>query len=361
MKYKIKLGILLATAAAVLVGCKDDISVILPSISNSISNSINNSQNSNTITPSTSTSTKPSNSVSSSTSTKPSTTPSTSKDSTSIDVKPTGNWTYDNSDNYYNYDDLNRSEGKSLKTKLYKTIGKHDTVSYDGLKTLYETSDARDDKTVWDIYGDFSYSFKNNACGSYGKEGDCWNREHSMPKSWFNDAKPMYSDAFHIYPSDGKVNGMRSNYPYGEVESAKYTYVTKNQAKTGITLTNKLGKSSISGYSGTVFEPDDIYKGDFARSYFYMVTAYEDKVASWQTGNTNLGGTSYPGLNVWSLEMMLRWSLEDPVSQKEIDRNNVIYGHQHNRNPYIDNDSLACSVFGNYNSNTKQLCASKSK
>lgn len=359
MKYKVKLGILLATAAAVLVGCKDNISVILPSNSNSIGESISNSQNSNTITPSTSTSTKPSNSVSSSTSTKPSTTPSTSKDSTSIDVKPSGKWTYDNKDNYYNYDDLNRSEGKELKTKLFKTIGTHTEIGYKSLATVYRDSDARSDGTVWDIYGDFSYSFSD--VGNYKNEGDTWNKEHSMPKSWFKDAKPMYSDAFHIYPSDGKINGYRSNHPYGEVGSATYTYITKNQAKTGITLTNKLGKSSISGYSGTVFEPGDIYKGDFARSYFYMVTAYEDKVASWQTGNTNLGGTSYPGLNVWSLEMMLRWSLEDPVSQKEIDRNNAIYGHQHNRNPYIDNDSLACSVFGNYNSNTKQLCASKSK
>lgn len=316
MKHKVKLGILLATAAAVLVGCKDDMSVILPSIS-------------------------------------------TSKDSTSIDVKPIGNWTYNNSDNYYNYDDLNRSEGKELKTKLYKVIGEPKTVDYGSLKDVYRDSDVRSDGTVWDIYGDFSYSFSD--VGNYKNEGDTWNKEHSMPKSWFNDASPMYSDAFHIYPSDGKINGRRSNYPYGEVGTATYTYVTKNQAKTGITLTNKLGKSSISGYSGTVFEPDDIYKGDFARSYFYMVTAYEGRVASWKSEGTNLGGTSYPGLNVWSLEMMLRWSLEDPVSQKEIDRNNAIYGHQHNRNPYIDNDSLACSVFGNYNSNTKQLCSSKSK
>lgn len=316
MKHKVKLGILLATAAAVLVGCKDDISVILPSIS-------------------------------------------TNKDSTSIDVKPSGKWTYDNKDNYYNYDNLNKSDGKELKTKLFKTIGTHTEIGYKSLVTVYRDSDARSDGTVWDIYGDFSYSFSD--VGNYKNEGDAWNKEHSMPKSWFKDATPMYSDAFHIYPSDGKINGYRGNHPYGEVGSATYTYITKNQAKTGITLTNKLGKSSIYGYSGTVFEPGDIYKGDFARSYFYMVTAYEDKVASWQTGNTNLGGTSYPGLNVWSLEMMLRWSLEDPVSQKEIDRNNAIYGHQHNRNPYIDNDSLACSVFGNYNSNTKQLCSSKSK
>ena len=312
MKNKVKIGILLVTIAAGLVGCKDDISSI-----------------------------------------------STGKDSTSIDIKPAGNWTYDNSDNYYNYDDLNRSEGKALKTKLYKVIGEPKTVAYGSLKEVYRDSDVRSDGTVWDIYGDFSYSFSD--VGNYKNEGDAWNKEHSMPKSWFDDASPMMSDAFHIYPSDGKVNGMRSNYPYGEVGSATYTYVTKNQFKTGITLTNKLGKSSISGYSGTVFEPGDIYKGDFARSYFYMVTAYEDRVASWKTGNTNLGGNSYPGLNVWSLEMLLRWSLEDPVSQKEIDRNNAIYKHQHNRNPYIDNDSLACSVFGNYNSNTKQLCASKSK
>lgn len=102
-------------------------------------------------------------------------------------------------------------------------------------------------------------------CGQYSTLGDCYNREHSFPKSWFNDDSPMVSDAFHIYPTDGKVNSQRNNYPYGEC--ANGTTLSPNGK---VKALGKLGTSTFPGYSGTVFEPDDEYKGDFARSYFYM-------------------------------------------------------------------------------------------
>ena len=267
-------------------------------------------------------------------------------------------WTYENSDNYYDYDSLSSGTGADLKTKLFNQITKHKTISYNGLNEAYRTTDLREDGTVWDMYGDFTFSLTGNACGNYKNEGDCWNKEHSMPKSWFNDASPMYSDIYHLFPTDGKINGMRGNYPFGEVGIATYTYVSNNASKTGLTITNKLGSSSYPGYTEKVFEPDDIYKGDFARAYFYMVTAYEDRVSNWDSSNTNLGGTKYPGLNGWSTELLLKWSIEDPVSQKEIDRTNAAYLLQENRNPYIDNNSLACRVFGTYNDTTKELCKS---
>ena len=78
----------------------------------------------------------------------------------------------------------------------------------------------------------------------------------------------MYSEAFHIYPTDGKVNGQRSNFPYGEC--AKGTTLPSNGS---VKALGRLGDCTFHGYSGTVFEPDDQYKGDFARSYFYMAAA----------------------------------------------------------------------------------------
>lgn len=313
-------------------------------------------------TPSVGVSATPSVSVSSSTSV------GSSETSTSISTKPSvsvyigdgkDGWIYDNKDNYYNLNALANISGSELKTKLFSQITSHTTIAYKGgLNEAYRTTDLRADGTLWDMYGDFSFSLDGNACGNYKKEGDCWNKEHSMPKSWFADASPMYSDIYHLFPTDGKINGMRSNNPFGEVGTASYTYVSKNANKTGLTITNKLGKSSFPGYSGTVFEPDDMYKGDFARAYFYMVTAYEDRVNGWQSSNTNLGGTKYPGLNGWSTEMLLKWSIEDPISQKEIDRTNAAYKIQKNRNPYIDNHALACRVFGPYNENTKNMCRS---
>jgi hypothetical protein len=132
---------------------------------------------------------------------------------------------------------------------------------------------------------------------------------------------------------------MRSNYAYGEVSNPSYT--TSNGSK--------LGPNTFGSYSGTVFEPADEYKGDLARTYFYMVTCYEDRVASWETNNSNgdamLDGTSYPCFEPWALQLLLKWHYEDPVSQKEIDRNNAIYQIQGNRNPFIDHPEYVCMIW----------------
>jgi endonuclease I len=220
--------------------------------------------------------------------------------------------------------------GATLKTALYNIIKGHTVISYDGLYTAYKTSDEKPDGTIWDMYSNCTYTIGTKQCGNYSKECDCYNREHSFPQSWFNSSSPMVSDMFHIYPTDGKVNGMRSNYPFGVVTNP--TYTSGNGSK--------LGPCSFPGYTGTVFEPIDEYKGDFARSYFYMATRYENLIAGWQSnGNANeiLNGTSFPCFDQWFINLLFTWNAADPVSQKEIDRNNAIYtSYQHNRNPFID-------------------------
>lgn len=238
------------------------------------------------------------------------------------------------------YNPANGLSGAALKTALYNVINNHTVISYDGLWNAFVTTDDNSSGHVWDMYSTCTFTFGANQCGNYSSECDCYNREHSFPKSWFGDASPMISDLFHIYPTDGKVNGMRNNYPYGTVASPTNTSLNGS----------KLGPCSYPGYTGVVFEPIDEYKGDFARSYFYMATRYENLIASWQ-GNTGadavLNGTSFPCFNTWFLNLLGAWSYADPVSQKEIDRNNEIYAnYQHNRNPYIDHPEYVYLVWG---------------
>ena len=239
-----------------------------------------------------------------------------------------------NSGTYYQQAD--GSKGQALKTALYGIIKEHGELGYGELWEAFKSTDAREDGKVWDMYsGVTDYNFVTSG-SNYKKEGDCYNREHSMPKSWFNDETPMYTDLVHLVPTDGYVNGKRGNNPFGETNSPTYT------SEGGF---SKLGPSSIAGYSGTVFEPNDEYKGDFARIYFYMVTCYEDKVSTWESDM--LDHNSYPAFTDWALGMLLRWVEEDPVSKKEIDRNNAVYNIQGNRNPYVDYPGLEQYVWGN--------------
>lgn len=246
------------------------------------------------------------------------------------------------------YDDAQGLSGESLKTELYYIIKDHNSQSYNSLWDHYYTTDDKPNGKVWDMYSDvpggeppYEFTFGSNQCGSYGGEGDCYNREHSFPKSWFNDASPMVTDIFHIVPTDGYVNGRRSNWPFGETNSASWT------SENG----SKVGSCSYPGYNGTIFEPIDAYKGDFARIYFYMATRYENLIASWENNSTNsdaaLNGTSYPCYEEWYLNMLLEWHQNDPVSQKEIDRNDDIYYEvQGNRNPFVDHPEWVALVWG---------------
>lgn len=239
------------------------------------------------------------------------------------------------------YDAAKGKNKAALLKALEGIVGKHVNVGYDGLYNVYQTSDVTAEGYIWDMYATTKYNpGKSDRCGNYSSIGDCYNREHSFPKSWFSNASPMVSDAYHIYPTDGKVNGQRSNYPYGEC--ANGTYVA---SKGSIRALGKLGTSTFPGYSGTVFEPDDQYKGDFARTYFYMIAAYNSRVSGWNSPHLN--GTSYPAFNTWSINLLLKWSRQDPVSQKEIDRNNAVSKWQENRNPFIDYPELAEYIWGN--------------
>ena len=239
------------------------------------------------------------------------------------------------------YEVVNDKKGSAVKTALMTVIDGHTQLSYKELWGAFRNTDCRLDGRVWDMYSNVSnYVFGDDQnTGGGGKEGADYSREHSMPKSWFHDAYPMYTDLFHIYPTDSYVNNMRGNYPFGEVG------VVRRQSENGF---SKLGESALEGYSGIVFEPADEYKGDFARTYFYMVTRYETDVAGWSCDMLN--GNTYPAFTDWAITLLLKWHRQDPVSEKEINRNDEIYRIQHNRNPYIDYPVLAEFVWGKFKS-----------
>lgn len=252
--------------------------------------------------------------------------------------------------------------GYTLKTQLHNIIDGHTDQGYGGLYTTFELSDLdkyyENNNSILDIYSEnpdgpdayeYYYGSDQQDNGSGGtQEGQKFNREHIIPQSYFSSQQPMYSDAHYILPTDKYVNGQRGNFPFGVVGTA--TLTTTNGSKKG----NNLNSGYSAGYSGVVFEPIDEFKGDVARMFFYFVTRYEGQLAGFYNG-TNASstqskamfdGTENHGLSDTFLNILLTWNAQDPVSQREIDRNNAIYGRQNNRNPFIDHPEYATTIWG---------------
>ena len=244
--------------------------------------------------------------------------------------------------------------GYTLKTQLKTIIDNindgngqafHDTtVTYGDLWDLYKTSDVRNDGKVWDIYSDCNFTFVTDQDTGSGGTTECdkYNREHSFAQSWYggSSSHPLRADAHHVFPSDKKVNNVRGNYAFGEVLTVDYT--SANGSKRGTT--------SISGPNDKVFEPINEYKGDIARGLLYVAVRYQDEIDSWESNNNGadnmLNGTSDKVFEQWALNMLYRWHTDDPVSQKEIDRNEEIFKHQDNRNPFVDHPEYVNDIWG---------------
>ncbi len=255
-------------------------------------------------------------------------------------------------DNYYKGVD-GKSGADNILDALNSIIDGHTVINYDGLEPYYKLTDFYAD-TVWDMYSTCRFDYED-ANPQQTKVCDGWNKEHVVCQSWLGSGA-MVSDLYNVYPTDARVNNFRSNYPYGEVNAENGYGITKDDGKHAL---GKLGTSmhgAIPNYSTTsnyteskyrVFEPHDNYKGDLARTLMYMVARYRSNTlndgngkAMFVSGKTNF--TEY------AREMLLRWHRQDPVSLKEIDRNQAIYDSiQHNRNPFIDYPDLVEYVWGN--------------
>ena len=245
-------------------------------------------------------------------------------------------------DDYYS-SALNKSD-QALLTALYNIITTHTNIGYDGLWEAYEDTDTDSRGYYFDMYSNYDKYTYSNKCGSYSAIGDCINREHSVPKSWWGGGKQaQYSDIFNIVPTDGYVNNQRSNYPYGVCEGG--TRLTNGQ----YVAKGRMGYSTRTGYTGRVFEPDDEYKGDFARAYFYMATCYNNVISNWTQANGDVffAGNSYPVFTTYAIDLLMEWHRLDPVSEKETTRNCYAHAWQDNRNPFIDHPELAEHIWGN--------------
>lgn len=231
------------------------------------------------------------------------------------------------------YNSIDGKRGQELKTAVHQLLKNHTVMTYSSLWYHFQSTDCRFENSnqVWDMYSNITRYFR----GSSAVSG--MNREHSFPKSWWGGTQvDAYTDLNHLYPSDADANMAKNNYPLGEVSTASFN---NGCTKVGTPKTGQGGGSS------TVFEPDDEYKGDFARTYFYMATCYQDYTWKYTYMVTN---SSWQTLNQWSINLLLKWSREDPVSDKEVARNDAVYKIQNNRNPFIDNPLLAEYIWGSH-------------
>lgn len=245
-------------------------------------------------------------------------------------------------DGYYNRMDGKKKE--ALKSAAKQCVQSHSRLGYYDLPNYWQYSDVYPElvdgmKRWWDMYSDAVYLIRPGQTGKQSFSANKMQREHAVPKSWWKQGgnveyTPAYSDMWNLYPSDASANQAKSNYPFGETRTAKFD--------NGVT---KIGspKAGYGGGSSTVFEPADEYKGDFARAIFYMATVYDD--LNWVYDYMFVSNT-YPSLVPWAVNMLLQWSRQDPVSQKEIDRNDYVEQYQGNRNPFVDFPNLAEYIWG---------------
>jgi endonuclease I len=234
------------------------------------------------------------------------------------------------------------AEGKSqgdLKTALHDIIRQHEYLDYNSSTyiwwyTYFKTTDWHPGGYFWDMYSTDQYADYN---------GGRQNREHCMPRSWwllngnYGDAN---GDLHNLQPSNAEANSAKSNYPLGEVDNITYA--------NGVIKTGE-GPTYSPSYRGALFEPADEYKGDFARIYMYMATCYEDFRSRWTSlgYRTMLERNAYPTFTDNAINLLLKWHREDPVSAKETNRNDAVYGIQGNRNPFVDNPELVEYIWGN--------------
>lgn len=254
------------------------------------------------------------------------------------------------------YSNLDGKSGTTLFSALTTVSATgYSSHSYDDLWTYFGTTDLNSSGKIWDMYSNCTFTLSTNQCGTYSNECDCYNREHSLPKSWFggSTSNAPGNDLFHLVPTDGKVNGYRSNYPFGEVSAP--TYTSGNGSKLGPN-----DPAKVPGYTDVVFEPVDEYKGDFARGYLAMVVRYAGSFAFTTGEGASIFNTSFTsaggyGLTTYGINLLMKWHRQDPVSQKEIDRNNGIQATQGNRNPFIDYPCLAEYLWGTKKDETVTL------
>ena len=237
------------------------------------------------------------------------------------------------------YENLDGMTSFALRKALCEDISQHTMLSYNQIRGDKAKVDVRADGKIWDIYSGYDFYLSDYCSNIDIVEGECYNREHVLPKSWWggSTSEPMYTDLHHVYSVDAMANDKRSAWIYDEVKSTSWSN----------NLGSKLGTSA--NWSGeTAFEPVDEYKGDVARVYFYMLTCYMDK--DFTQGGKGYRYFSYSNgvcdFQSKSLALMLKWHRQDPVSDKEITRNAKVFDLQGNENPFVVEPNLVEYIWG---------------
>ena len=274
---------------------------------------------------------------------------------------------------YYNA--ANGLNCSALKTALKNIITTGNSPkTYGDLWTQYQLTDVKprtvgtgSANVIYDIYSakpgqtdPYQFTPGNGTGGQQDQgsggtsEGQFYNREHSVPKSWYSGntaVNGIATDYMYVIPADKYVNGKRGDMPYAEVATASQTFLNGS----------KIGTSSVAGITGDasnkVFEPIDSFKGDVARSFFFFVTRYQDVMPTLTPSSTPSQAFAYntfPSVTIPYLKLMIKWNNLDLVSEKERTRNNGAYSFQGNRNPFIDRPELVDSV---WNANCPGLSA----
>ncbi len=195
---------------------------------------------------------------------------------------------------------------------------------------------------VWDMYSNCVRYYPNKV----GDSGCSLNIEHCLPKSWWGGTNnEAYKDLYNLNPSDQRANGQKSNFAPGHVK--------KGDKFDNGSFRMDAAKSSEYGY--ICWEPAEEYRGDFARAYFYMATAYE--YLDWTAYTQYISKKTYLMFSDAIIGVLLDWHRADPVSDKERCRMDVISDIQGNRNPYIDYPELVEYIWGNKKGQTVDLAA----
>ncbi|KAF2509805.1 T9SS type A sorting domain-containing protein [Flavobacterium arcticum] len=191
-------------------------------------------------------------------------------------------------------------------------LGDLDPENSENVLLVYGYNDEDDDPDN-DRTRDKDLSCHNTSCT--GK----WVREHVYPRSLGNpnlEFEGPGSDAHHLRSVDYYMNNSRSNKRFAD------------------------GSGNASVITGGYFYPGDEWKGDVARMMMYMYVRYQSRCLPVVVGS---GSTSY---SEDMPDIFLEWNTEDPVSEYEMNRNNVLNDMQGNRNPFIDNPYLATIIWG---------------
>lgn len=232
------------------------------------------------------------------------------------------------------YSSLKGKKGAELKTAIHNIIKNAKVLEYGSKKGHTWWGFWSTDRDERGYFID-RYSAEKEwvMSTSQGAAGAGMNIEHSFPKSWWGGATVQaYKDLYNLMPCKKEINTTKNNFPMGKVVSGD-----KGNGWT------KVGKGDD---NNMYWEPADPWKGDFARGYMYMATAYQDYNWEGKQALQILQQGAYPTLQKWAYTLYIQWAKADKPDPVEIKRNNDVAKIQGNRNPYVDFPNLMEYVWG---------------